>query len=270
MTEQLESKQKKALSAGSIKLLIFACLMVIFLIYYAIMLMSAPGRKLAEIKAKYGIQKVQGNNQDERLYTDSAYLSLLKEKAFLQSRISMAETDSIYMTLDIPDSTVNLEISGVTVHSAKIKEIKVSKILSSGNSYIISSMLSSPLNIKSDFATIKKEPLMIKMAPKDTSEFKPDIIPDTTDFEPVNYILEMDNGTRVFVYQDKDTITTHKNRLFYFDLNDKLKSTWSSLKSVTRFKVPEYHPFIKIKLPKADAKIFYRAIPRYGQIAIYM
>jgi len=34
---------------------------------------------------------------------------------------------------------------------------------------------------------------MIKMAPKDTSEYKPDIMPDTSITEPVNYILEM-NG----------------------------------------------------------------------------
>jgi hypothetical protein len=131
-------------------------------------------------------------------------------------------------------------------------------------------MLASTMTIISDFATIKKEPLMIKMAPKDTSEFKPDIIPDTSDFEPVNYILEMDNGIRIFVYQNTDTITTDKNNLFFFDLNERLKNTWSSLKSVATLKVPEYHPYIKIRLPKADAKILYRAIPRHGQIAVYM
>jgi hypothetical protein len=270
MTEQLDNEQLRTQKEGKIILIIFGSLLVIFLVYYAIMLMSAPARKLAEINAKYGFQQAEGNPQDERLYSDSAYLSLFKEKAFLQARISMAETDSIYLTLNIHDSTANLELSGVTVHSAKIKEIRVSKILSSGNSYVISSMFSTPFNIIADFATIKKEPLMIKMAPKDTSEFKPDIIPDTTDVEPVNYTLEMDNGIRIFVYQDRDTITTNKSRLFYFDLNDRLRSSWSSLKSVTRFKVPEYHPFIKIKLPKADAKIFYRAIPRRGQIAVYM
>jgi hypothetical protein len=196
-------------------------------------------------------------------------LKLLKEKAFLQARISMAETDSVYMTLNLADSTANLEISGVAVHSAKIREIKTSRILRSGNEYAISTMLSSPMNVISDFATIKKEPLMIKMAPKDTSEFKPDIIPDTSDYEPVNYILEMDNGVRIFVYQDTDTITSDKNNLFIFDLSDRLRNTWSSLKSLARFRVPEYHPFIRIRLPKADAKIFYRATPRHGQIAVY-
>jgi hypothetical protein len=182
----------------------------------------------------------------------------------------MAETDSVYMTLNLADSTANLEISGVAVHSAKISEIKISGILRSGNDYAISAMLSTPMNVISDFASIKKEPLMIKMAPKDTSEFKPDIIPDTTDYEPVNYILEMDNGIRLFVYQDTDTITSDKNNLFIFDLNNRLKNTWSSLKSIVRFRVPEYHPFIRIRLPKADAKILYRATPRHGQIAVYM
>jgi hypothetical protein len=270
MTEQTETEEKKMQKGGKIILMIFASLLLIFLVYYTIMLMSAPARKLAEIKAKYGVQQTEGSTSDGRLFSDSAYLSLLKEKAFLQSRISMAETDSIYMTLNIPDSTANLEISGVSVHSAKMKEMKVSKILLAGNRYAILSMLSLPLNIVNDIATIKKEPLMIKMAPKDTSEFKPDIIPDTTDIEPVNYILEMDNGIKIFFYQDTDTTTTDRNNLFFFDLNDRLRGTWSSLKSVARIKVPEYHPFIKIKLPKADAKILYRAIPRHGQIAIYM
>ena len=54
------------------------------------------------------------------------------------------------------------------------------------------------------YATIEKEPIMIKMAPKDTSEYKPDIMPDTSVIEPVNYILEMTNGTRIYVYQEEE------------------------------------------------------------------
>ena len=116
----------------------------------------------------------------------------------------MAETDSIYLTINLADSSMNLEISGVVVHMAKMSSFKASRILTNGNENIISSMLSTPLTISSDFATIKKEPVMIKMAPKDTSEYKPDIMPDTSITEPVNYILEMTNGTRIFVYQEED------------------------------------------------------------------
>ncbi len=266
----MENIEKKPLTRKKINLIIIGAFLLVFLGYYTVMSVLGPGKKLNEIKVQYGSQQGSGKITDERFYTDSAYINLLQEKAFLQSRISMAETDSVYMTLNIADSTANLEISGVTVHSARIDDLKISRILRSGNDYVIPAMLASPMTIVSDFATIKKEPLMIKMAPKDTSEFKPDIIPDTSDFEPVNYILEMDNGIRIFVYQNTDTIMADKSKLLFFDLNDRLKNTWSSLKSVARFKVPEYHPYIKIRLPKADAKILYRAVPRYGQIAVYM
>jgi hypothetical protein len=266
----METEAQKSGKKRKTFLVILSGIILAFLVYYTFMMLSAPAEKSEEITAKFGVNKTKDNAQDTRILTDSLYLNLQKEKAFLQSRIAMAETDSIYMTLNIPDSTVNLEISGVMVHSVKFKEIKISKILLTGNRYAISALFSSPLNIVGDLSTIKKEPLMIKMAPKDTSEFKPDIIPDTTDYEPVNYILQMDNGIKIYFYQDTDTTASDRNKLFCFDLNDRLKSTWSSLKSVARLKVPEYHPFIKLKLPKADAKILYRAVPRKGQIAIYI
>jgi hypothetical protein len=266
----MKNAEKKKLPGKMIILIASGAFLLVFLFYYSLMSALAPSKKLDEIEKNIGPQQASGNNKGERIFSDSAYNSLIKEKSFLKARISMAETDSIYMILNIHDSTASLAISGVEVHSAKISEMKISRILRSGNEYLISSMFASPMSIVRDYATIRKEPLMIKMAPKDTSEFKPDIIPDTSDYEPVNYILEMDNGVRIFIYQESDTITKDKHELFYFDLKDRMKNIWSSMKSSARFKVPEYHPFIKIRLPKADAKILYRAIPRQGQVAVYM
>jgi len=156
------------------------------------------------------------------------------------------------------------------VHTAKIREIQMSRILRSGDVNLITSMLATPGNIVRDFATIQKEPLMIKMAPKDTSEFKPDIIPDTSDYEPVGYILEMERGLRIFVYQAEQDTAPDRRQLRMFDLKDRMRNTWSSMKKVTVFKVPEYRPYIKLRLPRADAKIIYRAIPRKGQVAVYI
>jgi hypothetical protein len=246
-----------------------AIMLLVFLLYYIIMSALGPSKKLNEIKDSFRVSDDSESKIDERYYADSAYLSLLKEKSFLQSRIAMAQTDSIYIAFNLADSTANLEISGVTVHTAKMSQVKTSRILGDGNGYEIYAMLAAPMTINRDFSTILKEPLMIKMAPKDTSEFKPDIIPDTTDFEPVNYILEMDNGVRIYVYQETDTIRSDKRRLFFFDLADRMRNVWSSLKSIALLRIPEYHPFIKVRLPKADAKIIYRAVPRNGQVAVY-
>jgi hypothetical protein len=150
-----------------------------------------------------------------------------------------------------------------------MSKIQISKILMRHDDSAILSMLATPLTISRAFATIKKEPVLIQMAPKDTSEYKPDIMPDTTITEPVNYILETDKGVRIYIYQEENTKIEDKISQFKFDLNYRIKDTWSALKKVAIFKIPEYHPFIKIKLPRTDAKIIYRAIPKKGQIAVF-
>jgi hypothetical protein len=250
-------------------LIVLISIISIFLVYYSIMSILSPSRKLEEIKNEFGAKSSDKGKAEQQILIDSQYLKLLKEKSFLQSRIVMAETDSIYMTVNLSDSSANLEISGVVVHHAKMSYMKASRILMASNENAILSMLAKPFSIDYALATIQKEPVMIKMAPKDTSEYKPDIMPDTSIAEPVNYILETNQGIRIYVYQDE--IVKFKDRVsrFKFDLNDRLRDTWSALKRVAVFKVPEYHPFIKIRLPRTDAKIIYRGIPKNGQIAFY-
>jgi hypothetical protein len=250
-------------------LIILIILSSVFIIYYSIMALLSPEKKLKEITNEFALKKDTKIKVDERIFSDSAYLKLLKEKAYLQSRISMAETDSVYLTINLADSSVNLEISGVVVHKTKVKKIKLSKIFAKGNEYIISTMLSSPFTIADDISSIKKEPLLIKMAPKDTSEYQPDVIPDTADFEPVNYMLEMHNGVRIFFYQEERSMKGDGSHFFWFDLHYRLHNVLSSLKRIMLLKVPEYHPYIKLRLPRADAKNIYRAIPVHGQVAVY-
>jgi hypothetical protein len=264
----METEEKIIKPGKKTGLLILIVLLCAIIVYYTVMLLSGPEKKLNELSEMF-IKQDGKTNIDERILTDSAYLGLLKEKAYLQSRIAMAETDSIYLTINIPDSTINIEISGVIVHSTRIKYLEMSSILKNGNDFIISSMLSSPFTIVNEISSIEKEPLMISMAPKDTSEFQPDIMPDTADFEPVNHILEMHNGLRIHVYQEEKFVSGDGFHIFGFDLRDRLKSTLLAIKSVVVFEVPEYKPFIKIRLPRADAKIIYRAVPRNGQVAVY-
>jgi hypothetical protein len=250
-------------------LITFALLIVAFLVYYSVMLVISPVRKLASIQEEFSRTTSEETAVDERKYSDSTYLRLLKERSFLQSRVAMAETDSIYLTINLTDSTANLEISGVVVHRAVMSEIKTSKILLKGDENIILNYLASPFTISSDYSTIRKNPVMVKIAPKDTSEYVPDVIPDTSLVEPVNYILELTGGTRIYIYQSESDKPSERMNIFIFDIQARLRDTWIALKSVLKFKVPEYHPYIKMRIPRADAKIIYRAIPRNGQIGIY-
>ena len=256
-------------SGRKITLILLITALTAFLIYFLIMSMISPGRKLNEIKYEYNSKSKIDSSLYKKISSDSTYLKLLREKAFLQSRTVMAESDSIYLTINLSDSTVNVEISGVAVQMAKMSDVQTSNIFLNGDENIILALLSSPFTIANSIATIKKEPVMLKMAPKDTADYIPDIMPDTSITEPVNYVLEMTDGTRIYVYQEEAKKFKDRMSIFRFDLKYRLRDTWSSLKSVALFKVPEYHLFIKIKLPRADAKIIYRAIPKYGQVGIY-
>jgi hypothetical protein len=255
-------------SRRKVTFIVLISIISVLILYYSIMSMISPVRKLEKIKNEFGNKTTGKSEVNKRILTDSTYIDLLKEKAFLQSRIVMAETDSIYLTINLADSTVNIEISGVVVHRAKMSRVQTSKLLTKGNENIILSMLASPFTISHSYATIKKEPVMIKMAPKDTSEYKPDIMPDTSITEPVNYILEMTGGTRIYVYQEENVKFKDRMSRLNFDIKDRLRDTWRSLKSVAVLKVPDYHPYIKMRLPRTDAKIIFRAIPKNGQVAV--
>lgn len=248
---------------------IIAAFLGVFLVYYGIIYSMGPSRKMSRITKDYLPEPASKEQYNEKIYSDSAYLALLKEKAYLQARTAMAQTDSIYLSINLDDSTASIEISGVTVHSAKISDYSISGILEKGNRYAIYSMLSQPLTIESDVATIKKEPVMIKIAPKDTSEYQPDIIPDTSLVEHVNFILNVSNGMRIYVYQEETDKPAERGSTFRFDLKDRITSAWTSLKTAALLKVPEYRPSIRIRIPRDDVKIIYRALPRNGQIAVY-
>jgi hypothetical protein len=241
----------------------------VIIVYSSIMFILSPAERLKKESEEFSGRNEELLKADEKILFDSAYIKLMEEKSFLQSKVMMAETDSIYLSINLSDSIADIEISGVVVHSARINSRRVSKIFYSGDDYLILSMLSSPLTINKDYSTIEKEPLSFKMAPKDTSEYKPDILPDTSDVEPVNYIFEMENGIKICIYQSESTTFAEKKSRFYLDLGDRLRNAWNSFKSVAMFRIPEYHPRIKLRLNKADAKIIYRALPLKGQVAVH-
>lgn len=263
-TRPVESK--KAKRTGYI---IFFSVVITFLVYYAVISALGASGKAGEILSEYAPEVSVKETVNEKTYTDSTYLSILKEKAWLQAKTVMAQTDSIYMAINLADSLSEIEISGVAVHAAKISKYRLSRLLREGDRNAILTMFSQPLTINNSLATIRKEPLMIKIAPKDTSEYQPDIIPDTSIVEHVNFILELSNGMRVYVYQDEVDRPLEKGSTFRFDLKDRLNNAWSSMKSAALLRVPEYHPYIKIWIPREDVKIIYRALPRNGQIAVY-
>ena len=196
------------------------------------------------------------------------YIDLIRKKAFLGSQVKLAEADSIGLLINVRDSVIQLMVKGLPIRSVKISEYDVSPFFHRANQEAIYRMLSSPVKITDMQATFMKDPVSVKIAPKDTSMAVVDEKPDTTDYEAVFFTLNTDQNIRFFFEQQEDTIGADRRARFFFDLKDRSKNSIATLKAVAEFNAPPYVPYIKIWIPKAEAKIVYRAIPREGLIVL--
>lgn len=240
----------------------------IFAVYYLMLSVVAAGGSIKRINSEYGYKKPEKGGLSDSIFIDSAFVMLNRQKAFYQARIAMASTDSVVLSLNLPDSTVALEINGVIVYTTKILSSKISKTFRKADEYAVTSLLSKPFTILKDYSSIPKEPVVHKVAPKDTTEYKPEAPPDTSKIEYANFILETTEGIRLYVYQDtRGNFNAFLNQ-FLFDLADRTRTSLYTLKCMILFRKPEYKPWIRIRVPLKDARIIYRALPRNGQFAV--
>lgn len=248
--------------------IITGTVLLVFIVLYLAKSVSAVNQTVRRFDNTYfaSLEQKEGDTIDH--CSIPGYIDLIREKAFLGSQVKLAEADSIGLIINIRDSVIQLMIKGLPIRSVKIGEYDVSPFFQRANQEAIYSMLSSPMKITGMQATFKKDPVNVKIAPKDTSMAVVDANPDTTDFEAVFFTLNTDQNVRFFFEQQEDTIGADRRARFFFDLKDRSKNAKATMKAVAKFNVPPYIPYIKIWIPKAEAKIVYRAIPREGLIVL--
>jgi hypothetical protein len=164
------------------------------------------------------------------------YIALEIEELFWQNRVSMSRDASIDLAIDLIDSTVCLDIKGVTLRKARISKYQISRSMVYLKSYAAyKTWLAGPFNLKQDtVSSIPKEPVFIK----DLATYPLEYFDDWTYFTrlenegAVHYLLEYDRGLLVQVDQDSDTVQAKD-----------LPGHW-----------------FRISIPATDAKAIYRAL----------
>jgi hypothetical protein len=233
-----------------------------FLIYYLVISVSAVNHAVRTFDDSYFASLSQSETDTVNQCAIPGYIDLLRQKAFLSSQIKMAEADSIGLLINVRDSVIQLLIKGLPIRTVRIDGYDVSPFFLRTNQEAMYSMLSTPVTITGMQATFMKDPVTVKIAPKDTSEAVVDAKPDTTDFEPVFFTIDTDSEIRFYFEQLEDSIGADRRARFFFDLKDRSRDASATLKAIVRFRIPPYVPYVKIWIPKAEAKIIYRAIPR--------
>ena len=200
--------------------------------------------------------------------TDTSWISLYKEKTWLESRLRVAKTDSISLSINLKDSLMQLELKGVVLKSSKIVDYHADRFFSLMNSTAYHHYFGTEVTGESAESTIQKVPIVLKKAPKDSLEYaSQSTTPDSTKTEEVHWVLELSNGNILQIEGASDSGKQKKWKNGFW-MKQNFKRITSDLSQTIRFEVPEYKPTISIIIAEPDAKAIYRALPEKPSVCI--
>jgi len=239
------------------------CLLII--LYFISLSIYFPVKQLSVFNNTYS-DTLLFKGEEKNIINDDSIAALKIKESFLLSRITMAKSDSISFSIDLKDSLLLLEIKGVIVHEAKISKIVKSRFFSRVDNTALIKYLSEPFKVDHKIATIEKEPIVFKKAPKDTIEAATQIfMPDTLANEVICITMLFDKNLFLEIAQSEEK--PQFNNLWFL-IKKRSKNVAQVVKNSFSFKEPYYTPKILIELPKKDIKSIYRAIPYKPQMAI--
>lgn len=198
-------------------------------------------------------------------------IELMKDKAWVESRVKMAANDSIGLSIDLEKHTIQMELKGVVIMKTNIRDYSTSGFFKRMDGNVYFSMFGSPLTIQKFESSIEKNPFKIVQAPKtgeeaETISTKKDSLPKENVFWTV--ILDRDFELNI---QGIDSISESQSKYRLgkgFEFNRDLKNILNSFQHIIKFKKPVYTPEILISIPENEAKAILRALPRNALVTI--
>lgn len=229
-----------------------AVLFIIITIIFVFWSVSIPLDKIRAYNLEYGKQK-----EGQICYDDPSLKNTVRDIAYLEAYIAMAKNDSIGLILNLQDSIIGLVLKGVIIHSSKIISISNDGFFNALDVCTYKNLFSLPVSILNQKATIEKEPVVVKKAPKNEAEAtQAPYYPDTLKNKRIADIeLTLNPGFKLFI---------HDGSAGCEQANENISTPgeiWRNMKRFILLKKPEYRPAIHICIDKRDAISIYRALP---------
>ena len=194
---------------------------------------------------------------------------LIREKAYKESLLKLSENDSIQLIVNLSDSTISLSIKGTVIHQTKFTTFTKDPFLNKLSLLQEIKLFSQPLLLQSQYATIVKEPVVVRHAPKDSFEAELNAWkPDTLMQNPAFVSLVFEHNIQLILEQNESHTFYDKRKKFEFYTHlyvEKLKLSGSRFFLI---KKQEYFPEIKLKIPVDDLRAIYRGLPTHTYIVI--
>ncbi|MCU0370778.1 MAG: hypothetical protein MUC31_05140 [Bacteroidales bacterium] len=184
------------------------------------------------------------------------------ELAFQKNRLALAEKDSIYMVLNVPDSLLILEIKGVTVKKTKLLNLEISNRFALISHENLLPWISEPFTLESDLSTIPKSPIVVKQAPKDTIEAaKMSTKPAPLDSTNVFFTLYFNRNLVLEVEQADPIEAGATEKVKNYRKLKRQESNQSVFQMLRNPQQTDQPMMIKLVVSETEARAIYRAVP---------
>jgi hypothetical protein len=265
----MEDSAKPPLSKTKLTLYVAAGIVVVIVAFIVIKLTNAP---IAQLKA-WEAQLVAENANPEtaiEIIDNPRYDSIQRHIALRKALLSLSKKDSMVLVVNLPDSSLNLFLNGVFIHNARIDEYTIDRFLKNLPLGLYLNQFSKPISIASSSATIVKEPIIEKEAPKTPDELIASLsTPDSLVYLPAYVKLTADNGINLFLEQTEDSIREERsigNAFRSIHKSERRKEFINSLVGMSSY---DYQPSLVVKVTKIELTSIYRALPQQTKVVLY-
>jgi len=244
----------------------------IFVIIFCLILLAITSvYTFLSVSAVRDRMKLAQNQVEGVTPVSPSLIELMKEKAWIESRVKMAANDSIGLSIDLEKHTIQMELKGVVVMKTKIRDYSTSGFFKRMDANVYFNMFGSPLTIQKFESSIEKNPFKVVQAPKTAEEAeatttKKDSLPKENVFWTVKLDREFDLNI-----QGIDSISESQSKYKLgkgFEFKRDLKNIMNSFHHIIKFEKPVYTPEILISIPENEAKAILRALPRNALVTI--
>ena len=199
--------------------------------------------------------------------SDEQISELRRDDAFWNARLELAKQETIGLAVDLVDSVASLDIRGVPVRNCKIRRIEISnaiRLLQDRGDF--RGRISKPLVVRTEEATLPKEPIRVTEAPKDSIEaMKAAAKPLPSEQVDVFFTLYFDGNLALAVRQLEKPSSEGFWRNTLLRLKENLKQAKKAVFAIVHSKVPQHEMRIEVAVSREDAKAIYRALgPKAG------
>lgn len=186
----------------------------------------------------------------------------LRHEDFLKAQHQLAKSDSIYLVVNLLDSTATLLVKGVTLLEIKISRYEVSKGLKKLPEFQYKRIFSEPLHSSHDYSTIEKFPIVIKKAPRDTTEAQlTEKAPEPPALLDVYFWLEFNENIFLEVRQSENELAGPAKLVRQYNRQKRKKMLSRNFDIITGKSLYFHDYSIKIEIPREEARSLYRALP---------